>query len=425
MLIFFTIELILSTISCALFLIKSTECRLILKRVFIYIIAVFIPIYIVLVYLDLLLILSLFIPYSFILFSTKNVSKKTSIYMIALLQAIIFSVTSSIILVGNFFVANEFYKSIIDITIEFCVLIILIIIKRDYLHSKFNNFFLFIPRVLKIFIVISLYIISLFAFGLSYIPKTEFTNQSWYYFLEFSFLFLLIVFCVAYPIFISNVTSKNYYKKISEIANEQSKLQFNYYQKLMEKEQSLKEFRHNYKNQLIVLNTYLEKQDLVSAKSYLDSSFDFLNEISSVQTGNYILDALVSDKKQSADDIDIQIKGIITAEFIDPIDICTIFGNALDNAIEACKQIKDRNKVIKINLKETENTVHICISNPVDKPVRIVNNNISTTKEDKSNHGFGLYSINKCVRKYNGNLNLECKDNVFSLSALLVNIKKT
>lgn len=345
--------------------------------------------------------------------------------MITLLQAIIFSVTSAIILVVNFFITKEFYKSIIDITIEFCVLIILIIIKRDYLNSKFNNFFLFIPRVLKIFIVISLYIISLFAFGLSYISKTEFTNQSWYYFLEFSFLFLLIVFCVAYPIFISNVTSKNYYKKISEIANEQSKLQYNYYQKLIEKEQSLKEFKHNYKNQLIILNTYLEKQDLVSAKSYLDKSFEFLNEISSVQTGNYILDALVSDKKQSADDIDIQIKGIITAEFIDPIDICTIFGNALDNAIEACKQIKDRNKVIKINLKETENTVHICISNPVYKPVRIVNNNISTTKEDKSNHGFGLYSINKCVRKYNGNLNLECKDNVFSLSALLVNIKKT
>lgn len=425
MLIFFTIELILSTISCTLFLIKSTECRLLLNRVFIYIIAVFIPIYIIFVYLDFLLILSLFVPYSFILFSTKNVSKKISIYMITLLQAIIFSVTSAIILVVNFFITKEFYKSIIDITIEFCVLIILIIIKRDYLNSKFNNFFLFIPRVLKIFIVISLYIISLFAFGLSYISKTEFTNQSWYYFLEFSFLFLLIVFCVAYPIFISNVTSKNYYKKISEIANEQSKLQYNYYQKLIEKEQSLKEFKHNYKNQLIILNTYLEKQDLVSAKSYLDKSFEFLNEISSVQTGNYILDALVSDKKQSADDIDIQIKGIITAEFIDPIDICTIFGNALDNAIEACKQIKDRNKVIKINLKETENTVHICISNPVDKPVRIVNNNISTTKEDKSNHGFGLYSINKCVRKYNGNLNLECKDNVFSLSALLVNIKKT
>lgn len=345
--------------------------------------------------------------------------------MIALLQAIIFSVTSAVILVGNFFITKELYKSIIDIAIEFCILMILVIIKRDNLYSKFNNFFLFIPKVLKIFIVISLYIISLFAFGLSYIPKTEFTNQSWYYFLEFSFLFLLIAFCVAYPIFISNVTSKNYYKKISEIANEQSKLQYNYYQKLIEKEQSLKEFKHNYKNQLIVLNTYLEKQDLVSAKSYLDNSFDFLNKISSVQTGNYILDALVSDKKQSTDDIDIQIKGIITAEFIDPIHICTIFGNALDNAIEACKQIKDRSKVIKINLKETENSVHICISNPVDKPVRIVNNNISTTKEDKANHGFGLYSINKCVRKYNGNLNLECKDNVFSLSALLVNIKKT
>lgn len=312
-----------------------------------------------------------------------------------------------------------------DLIIAFVILLVLVIVKKEYIYLKINNFLNFIPKGLKIIIVISLYIISFFSVDLSYIAKTEFSNQYWYYYLEFSFILSLIAFCIIYPIFISNVTSKNYYKKISEIANEQSKLQFNYYRKIIEKEQSLKEFKHNYKNQLIVLNTYLEKQDLVSAKSYLDSSFDFLNEISSVQTGNYILDALVSDKKQSDADIDIQIKGIITAEFIEPIDICTIFGNALDNAIEACKQITDKNKVIKINLQETVNTVHICISNPVNKPVKIVNNSISTTKEDKANHGFGLYSINKCVKKYNGNLNLECKDNVFSLSALLVNIKKS
>ena len=61
---------------------------------------------------------------------------------------------------------------------------------------------------------------------------------------------------MAYPLFISSVTSKNYYKKISEIANEQSKKQFGYYQKLLEKDQLLREFKHDYKNQLIVLKVH-------------------------------------------------------------------------------------------------------------------------------------------------------------------------
>ncbi|MDD6848324.1 MAG: GHKL domain-containing protein [Oscillospiraceae bacterium] len=301
----------------------------------------------------------------------------------------------------------------------------LIIISKEYIYSKIDDFLNFIPNGLKILIVISLYIISFFTVDLSYISKTEFTNQYWYYFLEFSFILSLIAFCVIYPIFISSVTSKNYYKKISEIANEQSKKQFHYYQKLLEKDKLLREFKHNYKNQVIVLKAYLAKGNITSAQNYLSDSFDFINEISDIQTGNYILDVLISDKKQNANGIDIEIKGHISAGFIEPIDICTIFGNALDNAIDACQKIKKHNKVIKINIQENANTVHICISNTVDEPVRIINNSISTTKPDKVNHGLGLYSINKSVEKYNGSVNIECNNNVFSINILLVDTKKT
>lgn len=55
---------------------------------------------------------------------------------------------------------------------------------------------------------------------------------------------------------------------------------------------------------------------------------------------------------------------------------------------------------------------------------KIVNNIISTTKADKTNHGLGLYSINKAVEKYNGSVSIECDHNIFSISILLVDIKK-
>ena len=76
MLIFYTIELIISTISCAVFLLKTTDCILLTKRILIYFFVIFIPAYIVFVNFDLLLLLSLFVPYSFIIFAVGDISKK-------------------------------------------------------------------------------------------------------------------------------------------------------------------------------------------------------------------------------------------------------------------------------------------------------------------------------------------------------------
>lgn len=424
MLIFFSLELIISTISCVIFLIKSTNCKVRYKRGIIYFLLI-IPIYFILVYFDMLSVLSLFTSYTFILFVVKDLSKIRIVYLVAFFQAIVLAITSSIILIENFFVQEYIYESIIDLFIACVILFILIIIKKEYIYSKINSFLNFIPKGLKILIVVSLYVISFFSVDLTYISKTEFTNHIWYYFLEFSFIFLLIAFCVVYPILISSITSKNYYKKISEVSNEQSKLQLNYYQKLMEKEQLLREFKHDHKNQLIILKAYLEQQDLASAQKYLSDSLDFIKEISGVQTGNYILDALISDKMRSTEEINFKIKGTIFAEFVEPIDICTIFGNAIDNAIEACNQICYKDKTIEINIRENINTVHIFISNPVNKPVKIINNRISTTKKDKVNHGLGLYSIDKSVRKYNGKVTFDCNKEVFSMSILLVNTSST
>ena len=115
----------------------------------------------------------------------------------------------------------------------------------------------------------------------------------------------------------------------------------------------------------------------------------------------------------------------MTSKFVEPIDICTIFGNALDNAIEACQKIDASDqRIIRISIQESINTLHICISNPVKSKVNIVNNNILTTKEDNTNHGLGLFSIKKVAKKYKGKVAITCDDDVFSLSILLINSKK-
>ncbi|WP_374937176.1 ATP-binding protein [Bacillus clarus] len=104
-------------------------------------------------------------------------------------------------------------------------------------------------------------------------------------------------------------------------------------------------------------------------------------------------------------------------------DLCIILGNALDNAIEACKKVLDMNRrfihihifrkkvylIIKItNSRATERFVH-------EKKL------FHTTKEDKINHGFGLQNINKTVQKYDGHLHIKTTDNTFYLSIIMKN----
>ncbi|MBQ8600000.1 MAG: sensor histidine kinase, partial [Clostridia bacterium] len=106
--------------------------------------------------------------------------------------------------------------------------------------------------------------------------------------------------------------------------------------------------------------------------------------------------------------------GLIPKEVIDPVDLCIVFGNALDNAIEACLKLPhEEMKKISISAKQNADLFFIKITNPVVKQVKIRNNMIMTTKEDVFSHGIGLYSIRKVAEKYNGHLDLQCNDRLF------------
>ena len=55
----------------------------------------------------------------------------------------------------------------------------------------------------------------------------------------------------------------------------------------------------------------------------------------------------------------------------------------------------------------------LTISNPVVENIKIHNNSIKTSKQDKRDHGFGLYSLKKIIQKYDGKLSLTCNNNLF------------
>ena len=100
------------------------------------------------------------------------------------------------------------------------------------------------------------------------------------------------------------------------------------------------------------------------------------------------------DAKEKATTVDtvITFEGVVASNAIDTTNLCVNSRNTLDNAIEACEKLQtDTEKIISVVCKCNSGFIFFTITNPVDKNIEIHNNTIQKSKQEKSNHGFGLY----------------------------------
>ena len=100
-------------------------------------------------------------------------------------------------------------------------------------------------------------------------------------------------------------------------------------------------------------------------------------------------------------------------DFVNAMDLCSIFGNALDNAIESAEKLEDPEKrQIKVYVYAQNQFVIIRFENFYDGlPL--------TTKKNQSLHGYGIRNIRENARKYGGNVNIRAEDGCFQLLVLL------
>ncbi len=141
------------------------------------------------------------------------------------------------------------------------------------------------------------------------------------------------------------------------------------------------------------------------------------------QTGNQVLDGVIDQKIPLMRRSDIKFTRVIDGKLLDFMhvtDICTIFGNALDNAIENLVLTEDIEKrLIHLCVNAKKQFVYIEISNYCDHPVRIVDGYPVTTKKDKKFHGFGVKSIVHTAEKYGGSVNYLVENDMFYIKILI------
>ena len=105
--------------------------------------------------------------------------------------------------------------------------------------------------------------------------------------------------------------------------------------------------------------------------------------------------------------------------FMDTMDIYSMFGNAMDNAIEATCKEEPEKRIINLRVGSNENFLVVHIENYVSKQLVLVDEIPLTTKVNKDYHGFGIMSIRYIAQKYGGTMNIKVDNNLFCLDILL------
>ena len=183
----------------------------------------------------------------------------------------------------------------------------------------------------------------------------------------------------------------------------------------------LKSFKHDMKNHYIALAGYFQSGDYKGGSEYLDKINGEITKNDIVDTGNIALDAIISTKKALADEKGIAFESTVQIPqqlSIEAADICIVFGNALDNAIEACEKIQNGEKNIHLSVIYEEDAIICKIVNTIEADKKIT---LKSTKKDKKNHGFGIENIKQALSKYNHVIKMDQDEREFVLSFVIFN----
>ena len=232
----------------------------------------------------------------------------------------------------------------------------------------------------------------------------------------------LVAIAVAILFVILLVYIKNYLylreqEQRDKIQIAQLQQQYAYYQDKLKDEERIRSIYHDMKNHLLVLEgnqgTEATRQMAQELRSQIA---DYENYI---HTGNSFLDIIIRDKAEKAREKQIDFSAFVDfrdEDFIDPLDISTLFGNGIDNAIEASEKLPEEQRVILVKAGKIQDFVSILIENNCSDTVYPEGH---TTKADKFLHGFGISNMKKSAEKYGGTCTTTQADGKFTLKILL------
>ena len=198
-------------------------------------------------------------------------------------------------------------------------------------------------------------------------------------------------------------------------------MQQKYYEDKLKDEERVRAVYHDMKNHLLVLEGSQGTETARQMAQELRAQIaDYENYI---HTGNDFLDIIIKDKAEKAREKHIDFSAAIDFEgvdFIEPLDISTLFGNGIDNAIEASDKLPEDQRVIAVKAGRVNDFISILIENNcMEEQAADKTGKHRTTKADSFLHGFGIVNMENAAEKYDGTCTTRQKDGKFTLKILI------
>lgn len=219
-------------------------------------------------------------------------------------------------------------------------------------------------------------------------------------------IFIVVFFEILIIAMVIQGNSKTYFQQAAIINEHYLNIQLEHFKTYQATQREIRRVHHDMKNHITCLFNLISEGKNEEANTYilgLDLQIQQIDK--ELHTGNDIVDAIVNEKyaKAKKDQISISLEGKLGYLTVAAIDLCTIFSNAVDNAMEALKDSYVPEKEIQIAFKQQNEMQFFIFRNPIRHEKSTYS--FFTTKKDYHNHGFGLDNIRMTVEKYKGQMN--------------------
>lgn len=205
--------------------------------------------------------------------------------------------------------------------------------------------------------------------------------------------------------------------KYEQLAEKHQLEQINrtYYEQLERQQAQVRHLRHDMANHLQALATLSDQERDTYLEQLLENP---ALQSSRIWSQNHVVNAVLSAKAEQMEmehiraDLSAPLPAFLP--FSD-VDLCALFANSLDNAIEACCKLPQIERRITLKARVHKGLFVIQVKNPCVGELHTEGTQLQTTKSDKQNHGFGLVGMENTVEKYHGSMKAGVQGSEFEL----------
>ena len=179
--------------------------------------------------------------------------------------------------------------------------------------------------------------------------------------------------------------------------------------------------RHDFRQHLLVLDEYAKAGETEKLSDYIGQFTESLAEHRSVIAANPALDAVAAHYATLADNQDTRMEWRVELPQELPLkesDLITVFGNLVENALIAVRDLPAEQRVVSVHAKMlSEAMLGLTVTNPYEGTIKMARDGLPIAR--KSGHGVGLSSVQAVAKRYNGSMEIDTADNVFTAGVLL------